>query len=142
MESQDRADNIRFLTVTSSELTCDGRILCPRRPDMVFGAGLFEIKSCINTGRRGQKVHSDRDQKGTAGNVALLVPNPFPTAFSKLSISLLVPSHQHHDCLFLLSNGRQMQAFVYSVDRICLACLKSCNSEAGHTTTGHDGYFS
>lgn len=58
-------------------VSCDGRIICPLRANK----GLFEIiksYTYINTGSYGHKVHSDRDQKDTTENVALLVPNPFP----------------------------------------------------------------
>lgn len=58
-----------------------------------FGGYLKSDKSYMNSGRYGQKLHSDRAQKGTTGNMALLVPNPVP---------LPLVSH-HFACLFPLT---------------------------------------
>lgn len=58
-------------------------------------------------------------KRGSAGSKL------FPIALSKPIICLLVPFHQNHDCFFLLSNGRHVQAFDFNVDVWQITSLKT-----------------
>lgn len=74
-------------------------------------------------------VHVDRRsiqtriRKALLENVALLVPNPFPLPLVSHQFACLLPFTKIMIAI-LLSNARQMQAFVYNIDRITLVCLK------------------
>lgn len=108
---------------TSSKPTCNGRIFCPLKADMALGwlLGIINVtltlidenRNLIQTGKPAEKNYWKR---GSAGSKLFPTCHEFASLFHFTRVKI--------GFLFLLSNARHAQSFVYNADKKIICILE------------------